>query len=300
MALFRTKKAAIAAATAVLALALSACGGSGGGGGGSTESGASAPYTVASNVSLTGSPTFDKIKSAGKVRIGVKQDQPGLGFKDAATGEYSGFDIEIAKWVAASLGYSKDKIEFKPIPSANRESAIQNGDIDYYVGTYSITDKRKQQIDFAGPYFITGQGLLVKKSNTTINSDKDLAGKTVCSATGSTPLQNITKNYPDTKTTSFETYSLCVDALKDGRADAVTTDEAILIGYAAQEPDALKVVGKPFTVEKYGVGLPKGDTALRKFINDMFTNGKSTWQKIYDSTLGKSGTKVEQPAVDNY
>lgn len=298
MALFGTKKAVLTAATAVLALALSACGGSSGGGGGSSES--AAPYKVATNVSLTGSPTFDKIKSNGKVVIGVKQDQPGLGFKDAATGEYSGFDIEIAKWMAASLGYGADKIEYKPIPSANRESAIQNGDINFYIGTYSITDKRKQSVDFAGPYFVTGQGLLVKKSNTTINSDKDLGGKTVCSATGSTPIQNIKANYKDTKTTEFDTYSQCVEALKSGQVDAVTTDQAILLGYAAQEPDALKVVGQPFTTEKYGIGLTKGDTALRKFFNDTLTNGKDTWQKIYDSTLGKSGTKVEQPAVDNY
>jgi glutamate transport system substrate-binding protein len=297
MALFRTKKAVLAAATAALALALSACGGSGGSGGGGESS---APYPVASNVSLTGSPTFDKIKSAGKVTIGVKQDQPGLGFMDAATGQYSGFDIEIAKWMAASLGYAPDKIDFKPIPSANRESAIQNGDVNFYIGTYSITDKRKQQVDFAGPYFITGQGLLVKKSNTTINSEKDLAGKTVCSATGSTPIQNIKANFPQTQTREFDTYSQCVEALKNGQVDAVTTDQAILLGYAAQEPDTLKVVGQPFTTEKYGIGLPKGDTALRKFFNDTLTNGKDTWQKIYDSTLGKSGTKVQQPAVDNY
>lgn len=297
MALFGTKKAVLTAATAVFALALSACGGSSGGGG-SSES--AAAYPVASNVAVSGSPTFDKIKSAGKVTIGVKQDQPGLGFKDAATGEYSGFDIEIAKWMAASLGYSADKIEYKAIPSANRESAIQNGDINFYIGTYSITDKRKQLVDFAGPYFITGQGLLVKKSNTTINSEKDLAGKTVCSATGSTPIQKIKSDYPQTKTTEFDTYSQCVEALKNGQADAVTTDQAILLGYAAQDPDALKVVGQPFTTEKYGIGLPKGDSALRKFFNDTLTNGKDTWQKIYDSTLGKSGTKVTQPAVDNY
>ncbi|WP_413248194.1 glutamate ABC transporter substrate-binding protein [Sinomonas flava] len=301
MALLGKKKAVLTAAAAALALALSACGGSSGGGGtggGSSES--AAPYSVANNVSLTGSPTFDKIKSAGKVVIGVKQDQPGLGFKDAATGEYSGFDIEIANWMAASLGYGKDKIEYKAIPSANRESAIQNGDVNFYVGTYSITDKRKQQVDFAGPYFVTGQGLLVKKDNSTIKSEKDLAGKNVCSATGSTPIQNIKANYTQTKTTEFETYSQCVEALKNGQVDAVTTDQAILLGYAAQEPDALKVVGQPFTTEKYGIGLTKGDTALRKFFNDTLTNGKDTWQKIYDSTLGKSGTKVEQPAVENY
>lgn len=291
------KKAGLLASLAVAALALTACGGGGGGGG---ETTASAPYTVATNVSLDGSPTFDKIKKDGKVVIGVKQDQPGLGFKDAATGEYSGFDIEIARWIAADLGYAADKIEYKAIPSANRESAIVNGDVDYYVGTYSITDKRKQSVDFAGPYFETGQGLLVKKDNTSINSEKDLAGKNVCSATGSTPIQNIKQNFPDTKTTEFDTYSQCIDALNNGQVDAVTTDQAILIGYAAQDPDKLKVVGEPFTVEKYGVGLKKGDDVLRKHINEMFTNGKDTWTKIYDQTLGQSGTKVEQPAVDNY
>jgi glutamate transport system substrate-binding protein len=295
---FTRKKPLLVAATAALALSLSACGGTGGGT--SPTSANEAPYKVADNVSISGSPTFDAIKSSGKVRIGVKQDQPGLGFKDAATGEYTGFDIEIAKWIAASLGVSKDKIEFKPIPSANRESAITNGDIDYYVGTYSITDKRKQLIDFAGPYFVTGQGLLVKKDNSTINSEKDLSGKNVCSATGSTPIQNIKANFPGTKTTEFDTYSQCVEALKSGQVDAVTTDQAILLGYAAQEPDSLKVVGQPFTVEKYGVGLKKGDTALRQFINKTFTDGGTVWQKLYDQTLGQSGTKVQQPAVENY
>ncbi|GAB3559281.1 glutamate ABC transporter substrate-binding protein [Arthrobacter alkaliphilus] len=292
------RKSLLVAASAALALSLSACGG--GGGSTSAPSTDAGAFTVAQNVSISGSPTFDTIKSNGKIRIGVKQDQPGLGFKDAATGEYSGFDIQIAQWIAASLGFSKDKIEYKPIPSANRESSITNGDIDYYVGTYSITDKRKQQIDFAGPYFVTGQGLLVKKSNTTINSEKDLSGKNVCSATGSTPIQNIKANFPGTKTTEFDTYSQCVEALKSGQVDAVTTDQAILIGYASQDTDNLKVVGQPFTTEKYGVGLKKGDTALRKFINKMFTDGGSVWQKIYDSTLGQSGTKVTQPAVDNY
>jgi glutamate transport system substrate-binding protein len=295
---FTRKKPMLVAATAALALSLSACGGTGGGA--NPTSTDQAPYKVADNVSISGSPTFDAIKSSGKVRIGVKQDQPGLGFKDAATGEYTGFDIEIAKWIAASLGISKDKIEFKPIPSANRESAITNGDIDYYVGTYSITDKRKQLIDFAGPYFVTGQGLLVKKDNSTINSEKDLSGKNVCSATGSTPIQNIKANFPGTKTTEFDTYSQCVEALKSGQVDAVTTDQAILLGYAAQEPDSLKVVGQPFTVEKYGVGLKKGDTALRQFINKTFTDGGTVWQKLYDQTLGQSGTKVQQPAVENY
>lgn len=293
-----TKKASIFGATAVAAaLTLSACGG---GAAAPGDAGSETPYKVAENVSVSGSPTFDEIKSAGKITIGVKEDQPGLGFKDPATGEYSGFDIDIARWMAASLGLSADKITFQAVASSNREQALANGQVDLYVGTYSITDKRKALVDFAGPYFVTGQGLLMKKDNSTINSEKDLAGKTVCSATGSTPIQNIKANFPDTKTQEFDLYSKCVDALKSGTVDAVTTDQAILLGYAAQDPDNLKVVGEPFTTEKYGIGIKKGDTALRTFLNDTLTKGKDVWTKIYDGSLGKSGTKVEQPAVENY
>lgn len=291
----------ITAGVAAAALALAGCA-SGDAEPGSTDAaGGSTPaFEVAKDVTIEGSPTFDRMKSSDKVRVGVKEDQPGLGYLDAATGERSGFDIQIATWIAASLGFDADKIDFKAIPSANRESALVNGDIDYYVGTYSITDKRKAQIDFAGPYFETGQGLLVAKDNTDIKSEADLAGKTVCSATGSTPIQNIKDNFPDTKTVEFDTYSQCVEQLTDKKIDAVTTDQAILIGYAALQPDDMKVVGKPFTTELYGVGLSKGDDGLRHFVNTMFTDGGATWTKIYDDTLGASGTKVTQPAVDDY
>jgi glutamate transport system substrate-binding protein len=297
---FSRKSLSVAAIVAAAGLALSGCGGGGTAGGGSSDAAAGPAFDVAKTVALTGSPTYDKIKSAGAIRIGVKEDQPGLGYLDAATGERTGFDIEIATWMAASLGIAKDKIQFKAIPSANRETALANGDVDLYVGTYSITDKRKKIVDFAGPYFITGQGLLVQKTNTTINSEKDLDGKTVCSATGSTPIQNIKDNFPKVKTQEFDLYSKCVDTLKSGGVDAVTTDQAILLGFASQDPDNLKVVGQPFTVEKYGIGLAKGDTALRTFLNKTLTDGGATWTKIYDDTLGKSGTKVEQPKVDQY
>ncbi|MGO2654421.1 MAG: transporter substrate-binding domain-containing protein [Pseudoclavibacter sp.] len=282
-----------AALLAVGAIALSGCAS-----GGSTTD--SAKFPVAGNVTVEGSPTFDAIKQRGKVIVGVKDDQPGLGYLDAATNERSGFDIEVAQWMAASLGFGDDKIEYKSIPSANREQSIINGDIDYYVGTYSITDKRKQQIGFAGPYFVTGQGLLVRSDDDSIKGPDDLAGKTVCSATGSTPIQNIRENYPEVKVTEFDKYSQCVDGLKNKQLDAVTTDEAILIGYAAQDPDSLKVVGEPFTTEKYGIGLSKDDTALRTFFNKTLTDGGSTWTEIFDRTLGASGTKVEQPKVEAY
>ncbi len=255
-------------------------------------------FEVADNVSLEGSPTFDRISSAGKVVVGVKEDQPGLGYLDVVTSERTGFDIDIARWIAASLGVDEDNIEFVRIDSSAREQSIVNGDVDYYVGTYSITDKRKELIDFAGPYFVTGQGLLVA-ADSDIASVEDLsADTTVCSATGSTPIQNIRTNYPEVPTREFNSYSECVEALLSGVVDVVTTDEAILIGYAAQDPENLKVVGEPFSEERYGVGLAKGDTALQEHINTLFTDGGEIWQAIFDKNLGSSGIEVEQPAVD--
>ncbi|WP_434811804.1 glutamate ABC transporter substrate-binding protein [Microbacterium sp. bgisy189] len=295
------------AGIAIAALALTACNsgsptspGTGGDGDtdGDTDSGAM--WEVATDVALEGSPTFDAITERDGVIVGVKEDQPGLGYLDATTGERSGFDVDIARWIAASLGYDADKIEYKAIASANREQAIVNGDVDYYVGTYSITDSRKEQIDFAGPYFLTGQGLLVAADSEITGEDDLSADTTVCSATGSTPIQNIKSNYPDVPTEEFDLYSACVDALINGTVDAVTTDQAILIGYAAQYPDEIKVVGEPFSEERYGVGLAKGDDALRAHINDLFTEGGDTWQAIFDANLGESGITVEQPAVDAY
>ncbi|MDR6865433.1 glutamate transport system substrate-binding protein [Microbacterium resistens] len=296
--------AAIGIAAAAL-LALTACNSGsptspGGEATGGSGGGDKPLFEVAKDVKVDGSPTFDRITKNGKITIGVKEDQPNLGYLDVTTNQRTGFDVDIARWIAASLGYDESKITFKPIASANREQAIVNGDIDYYVGTYSITDKRKEQIDFAGPYFVTGQGLLVAKDSP-IKSEKDLNEKTtVCSATGSTPIQNIRTNYPNVPTKEFDLYSACVEELLNGGVQAVTTDQAILIGYAAKDPDNLKVVGEPFTVEKYGVGLAKGDTALRTHINDLFTKGGTTWKAIFDKNLGSSGIKVEQPAVDAY
>lgn len=302
-----TRIAGALAGIALAALALTACnsgtpgaepgtgGATGDAGDGSTSGN---PWTVATDVTLDGSPTFEKMTDADKVVIGVKNDQPGLGYEDAATGTRSGFDIDIARWIAASLGFDEDKIEYQTIPSANREQAIVNGDIDYYVGTYSITDKRKEQIDFAGPYFITGQGLLVAKDNTDINGPDDLAGKIVCSVTGSTPLQRIRDEYNPGDTVEYDTYSQCVEQLKAGSVDAITTDEAILAGYVAQEPDALKIAGEPFSEERYGVGLPKGDTVLKDHINALFNDNPEIWTAIFDKNLAPAGIAGDQPKAD--
>ena len=301
----RTRTLAGIGIAATALLALTACNSGspttpGGDAGDGADGGDAPAYEVATDVQLEGSPTFDAMVERGGPVIGVKEDQPNLGYLDATTNERSGFDIEIARWIAASLGFEESDITYEPIASANREQALVNGDIDYYVGTYSITDKRKEQIDFAGPYFVTGQGFLVAADSemTEVKEVSDFNGMTVCSATGSTPIQNIKDNFPEIKTAEYDIYSQCVEDLISGKVDAVTTDAAILIGYAAQYPDDVKVLDGLFTEERYGVGLPKGDTALKDHINTLFTDGGDTWQAIFDATLGQSGIEVEQPAVD--
>lgn len=296
----------LAAGLLVGALALTACGKEGTPSSGTGDTGAAAApsYTVAANVDVPGSATFAKIKGRGGVVIGVKDDQPGLGLKDPTTGKYSGFDIEIAKMVAAGLGYDESKITYKVVDSSAREAAIANGDVDYYVGTYTITDKRKQQVSFAGPYFQAGQGLLVRKDDNSITGKDTLKGKKVCSVTGSTPIQRVRDQglTEPGNIVEFQKYSQCVDKLATKDVDAVTTDDAILKGFAAQDPDTLKVVGEPFSQEPYGIGLNKDDAALRAKINALLQTSldDGTWQKIYDSTLGKSGATATKPTIQPY
>jgi glutamate transport system substrate-binding protein len=240
---------------------------------------------------------------ADKLVIGTKFDQPGLGLKNP-DGTMSGFDVDVAKYVAREIGYSEDQIEWKESPSSQRETLIQNDQVKYIVATYSITDKRKEKVDFSGPYLLTGQSLLVTAGNTEITGSESLQdNKKLCSVTGSTPAQRIKDKYPGVQLQQYDTYSACVEALKNGAVDAVTTDEVILAGYAAQSPGAFKIVGKPFSEERYGIGLKKDDTELRKKINDALEKMEKdgAWKAAFDKNLGPAGiTAPTPPAIDRY
>ncbi len=303
----RLHRTLAAAAAATLMITLSACGQEGsptspaapGESGGTT---AEAPeYEVASDVDLADSPTYERMVANGGPTIGVKFDQPGLGLQSPGADAPEGFDVEIAKLIAADLGFAPEDITFTETVSANREPFLQNGSVDMVVATYTINDERKQVVDFAGPYYVAGQDLLVRADDDTINGPDDLSGKTVCSVDGSTPAQRITEEYPDAELVTFDTYTNCVEQLTGGQVDAVTTDDAILRGYAAQQPDLLRVVGEPFSEEPYGVGLPLGDTALRDFVNDSLEEAEDDgqWQAAFEYTLGDSDG-VEPPEVDRY
>ncbi|MGV0792564.1 glutamate ABC transporter substrate-binding protein [Mycolicibacterium sp. XJ1819] len=229
--------------------------------------------------------------------IGTKYDQPGLGLKNP-DGTMSGFDVDVARYVAEQLGYPEDKIEWKEAPSGQRETLIQNDQVKYIVATYSITDSRKEKVDFAGPYLVTGQSLLVREDNTDITGEASLENnKKLCSVTGSTPAQRIKDKFPGVQLQQYDTYSACVEALKNGAIDAVTTDEVILAGYAAQTPGVFKLVGGTFSEERYGVGLKKGDTELQTQINDAIVKMEQSgaWKEAWERNLGPAGIPAPQP-----
>ena len=229
---------------------------------------------------------------SGKIRIGIKFDQPGLGFKKSGT--YVGFDVDVAKYVAKKLGYSEDEIVWKEAPSKQREAMLQNGDVEMILATYSITDERKNAVSFAGPYFVAGQDLLVRKDDHSINGPEDLNGKRLCSVTGSTSAATVKEKFAsEVQLMEQPGYAECATALFSGIVDAVTTDDIILAGLASASRGKLRVVGKPFTQEYYGVGIKKGDTALAKKINAAITEmiKDGSWERaIVDNTEGTSYT----------
>ncbi|WP_236788694.1 glutamate ABC transporter substrate-binding protein [Amycolatopsis sp. GM8] len=259
------------AAVAALSLALTACGG----GGGSSSS---------ANLA-------DKAKNDKKLTIGIKFDQPGLGLKQP-NGTYAGFDVDVAKYIAKQLGVDESGITWKEAQSAQREDLIKKGEVDFIVATYSITDKRKNEVSFGGPYFIAHQDLLVRSDDTSITGPESLTGnKKLCSVKGSTPAQNVKDKYAkEVQLLERATYSQCITSLLNGEVDAVTTDDIILAGYALQQPDKLKVVGKGFSDENYGVGLKKDDTQGRTAINDAIQKMEQdgTWAASLKTNLGQA------------
>jgi glutamate transport system substrate-binding protein len=276
------------ALAACLALVAAGCGGDEGGGGGTQ---------VNEGASFPAGTTMARLKEAGKVTVGTKFDQPLFGLKNLE-GKPEGFDVEIAKIIAGEMGIQPDNITWVETVSANREPFIQQGKVDYVVATYTINDKRKQVVDFAGPYFEAGQDIMVKKGNPLgIKGPEDLAGKKVCSVAGSTPAENIRTNYPQAQLVEFDVYSKCAEALKNDQVQAVTTDNVILLGLISKDQEAFELVDKPFTKEPYGIGLKKGDTAFRDFINDTLEKAvkDGRYLKAWADTAGKVAKREPTP-----
>jgi glutamate transport system substrate-binding protein len=273
------------AAALMLALPLHACSDDGGDG--------------EQPIELTGVP--ERLADAGAIRIGVKYDQPGVGLRPPGADVPEGFDIEIGRIIADRLGIDEVNVTWVEAVSDSREQLLEGGSFDLVIASYSITDERREQVGQAGPYFTTGQQLLVRTDDAeTITGPDDLGGLRVCSVTGSTSLELVEREY-DAMPVGLTTYSECVNRLRLEEVDAVTTDGAILLGYAAQRPNAYTVVGEPFSDERYGIGYQQGAEGMCEFLNEALERSfeDGSWAAAFEKTLGQAGVETpEPPALD--
>ena len=275
------------ALAAALSLTLAACG--------SDDEGDDVANAPETSTDFEEGSRMAELAEAGKITVGTKFDQPLFGQK-GLSGEPEGFDVEIAKLIAAELGISEDNIEFVEAVSANREPFLEQGRVDMVVATYTMNDKRDKVVDFAGPYFQAGQDILVAKGNPkAITGPEALKGKKTCSVSGSTPAATVQEKYGLTtaELTLFDTYTKCRDALANGQVDAVTTDNVILSGYVSEAPDKFELVGKPFTEEPYGVGIPEGQEDFCDWINETLQAAAEDgrYAEAFEST---AGTVIEE------
>jgi len=285
----RSKLLRLAAVGAAAAMVLTACG---------DDNGTDDP----TDGSTDAGSDIQRIVDAGRMVVGVKFDQPTFGL-DTPDGVV-GFDVEIANLIAAALGDGIE-VEFVEAVSANREPFIQNGTVDIVVATYTINDTRDEVIDFAGPYYVAGQDIMVPAGNpdniTGIES-VDTADLTGCSVDGSTSIENLTTMAPNADTITFDTYSKCADEMALGGADYVTTDNVILVGLIADSDGAYELVNNPFTTEPYGIGVPEGSDLrcqINEILADIYASGE--WAAAYDATVGQvsGGAAPAPPELNN-
>jgi glutamate transport system substrate-binding protein len=291
----RTSRIRTAAVAVMMTGALAACGDAG------SDSEAS-DVTAAEEVSFEDGTRMKELADAGKVVVGVKYDQPGLGFKGAADDIPSGFDVEVAKILVASLGIDPQDtsaVTYEETISDNREPFLQTGRVDLVLASYSITDERRAIVGQTGPYLLTGQQVLVPEDSD-VTGIEDLAGQEVCSVTGSTSIDRI--NERGAKGVGFDSYSECVQKVLDGTVAAMSTDGTILAGFAAENEGQLKVVGDTFSEERIGVGYSSEHPEMCQWINDTLQESfdDGTWAEAFENTLGPSGVEVpDPPALDD-
>lgn len=238
------------------------------------------------------SKTIEAIKKRGKLIAGVKYDTKLFGLKDPATGKVEGFDIDLAKALAKKILGDENKLELKEVTSKTRIQLLQNGEIDVIIATMTITEDRKQQVDFSDVYFNAGQSLLVKKGSPIKGLQDIKKGVKVLTVKGSTPAKTIREKAPEATVLEFENYQDAFNALKAGQGDTLTTDNAILFGMVKQDP-GYEVVGGTFTEEPYGIAISKGDAGFVTVVNDLLKELKANGQydKLYEQWMGEKPSK---------
>ncbi|HEY2063062.1 MAG TPA: glutamate ABC transporter substrate-binding protein [Amycolatopsis sp.] len=240
--------------------------------------------------------TMAKILARGKLIAGVDQTTYLFGFRNTKTGNLEGFDIDMVNQIAAAIfGAAEGHVQFRAIPSSQREQVLKSHQVDVVVRTYSITCERKKDVQFSSVYYVAGQKILVPKSSK-VTSLADLSGKRVCAAKQSTSLAKIATDPAKPVAVSVDNWSDCLVMLQQGQVDAVSTDDTILAGMAAQDP-TVKVVGDPMTQENYGIGIPKDQDDMVRFVNGVLDQVRTSgaWQTSYQNWVGNRLGPAQPP-----
>lgn len=221
--------------------------------------------------------SLDKILNRGKLIVGVKYDTKPFGYVDNKQ-RLIGFDIDLAKEVAKIILGDENRIEFKQVTPSNRILALNSGQVDMIAATMTITPQRRAVVDFSSPYYVAGQAILVP-AKSDIKTMSDLNGKKVIIVFGSTAEKNLRAIAPEAIITGYKTYTSGYSALKQGRADAMTSDDTILMGFALQDK-SVKLLPKRYSQEPYAIAFKKGPESKRLInkvdfiIKDLANSGK--------------------------
>jgi len=238
--------------------------------------------------------TLDEVKKRGTLVAGVKTDFPPFGYVDSA-GKNLGFDVDVAHLFAKALFDDETKVELVAVTSGNRIPFLQSGKIDIIIATVTVTEERKQVVEFSDPYFLSGSLLLASKASP-IKGVENLAGKTVAVIQGAIQDKDIEQLAPKADRVKYGKVSEAVLAVKGGRADAFAQDDILILTLAKENPD-MKAVGKPFIPRPYGIAVRKGDLEFLKWVNDQLAKMKrdGTYDKLWKKYFGEVEANLVKP-----
>lgn len=239
--------------------------------------------------------TMRAIQDRGRLIAGVDQNTYLFGFRNPTSNALEGFDIDRAREIAAAIFGDPNKVQYKVITSAERVDALKNGEVDIVVRTMTATCARWAEINFSAIYYVAGQRLLVDKGSE-ITAIDQLGGKRVCAAKGSTSLNTLAETPAPPQRVAVDNWSDCLVMLQQGQVAGVSTDDTILAGMVAQDPN-VKMVGPRFTDEPYGIGIPKQSEDMVRFVNGVLAKSVSdgSWAASHQNWLAKSGEKATPP-----
>jgi polar amino acid transport system substrate-binding protein len=245
---------------------------------------------------MPGGSTMAAIQERGRLVVGVDQNTYMFGYRDPSSGQLEGFDIDLAREIARRIFGDPNRIELRVVEANQREPALESGQVDLIVRTFSITCERKEKVDFSTTYFYASQRILTRKGSR-ISSAADLPGKRVCSVSGTTSLNRVFELDPRPTLIGVTSWTDCLLMMQQGQVDAISTDDVVLKGLARQDPD-LDVVGESLGVEPYGVGVRKGNDDLVRFVNGVLEEIRAdgTWERLYDRWLRSLGPSPGPPS----